>query len=121
MAKPFIFEELENVTATVQSSTLTVDDMMGESTTWTAKSAVGATGVIAGSLQSLNGQRQEDLQARFAQVVDYVFYPYNKTANLNQIANGDRLSISSKNYDILHSEDETGAGLSQVIYLRRID
>lgn len=120
MAKPFTFEEFENVTATVQTPTQTVDDMMGVSEAWSAKTAVGASGVVVGSLKSLGGQRQQDLQARFAAVVDYVFYADRTTTNINQVANGDRLSVSGKNYDVLHTEDETGAGLSPVVYLRKI-
>lgn len=121
MAKPWLFEELENVSATVQTPTQTTDDMMGELDSWASKTAVGSSGVITGSLQSLSGQRQQDLQARFAAVVDYVFYATARTTNINQVANGDRLNILGKNYDLLHTEDETGAGLSPVIYLHRID
>jgi hypothetical protein len=119
--KSFSFSEFENLTATVQTPTQSVDDMMGiTNDPWASKTSVGASGAVIGSLQSIGGQRQ-DIQGKWGSVVDYIFYPEENTTGVSLIANGDRLYVSGKNYDVIHVEDETGAGLSPVVYLRRID
>lgn len=119
--KLFYFPEFEVNSATVQTPTVTSDVMMGASNAWATKTAVGTSGVITGSLQSLGGQRQQDLVARFAAVVDYAYHIAKGMTNVTQISNGDRLVVAGVNFDVQHSEDETAVGLSNVLYLHRID
>lgn len=120
MAKTFTFPEFETVPATVQVPSQDTDDSLGGVQAFSARTAVGDSGVVMGSLQSLGGSRQE-YSARFNAVVDYVFYVAASTVGWDQIANGDRLAVGTVRYDVIHVEDESGAGQSPVVYLRRVD
>jgi len=113
--KPFTFEEFNTTTAVVQTSTDDTDDLMASTSTWAAKTAVGASGTITGSLQSQGGS-STGVFDRFGAQVDYIFYP-TPASGLDQIIQGDRLVVGGKFFSVVHAEDETGVGLSPAIYL----
>lgn len=115
--RTFSFDEFETTAGTVRVPTITTADDMSPEESSATRTDVGDGGVVLGSLQSASGGKVE-VAGRPSMVVDFYFHVRAGTANFDDIVNGDQLVVGGKTYEIVHREDETGAGLAPVLFLR---
>jgi len=103
MPRNFNFTDMLNKVATVSAYTVAIDSMMGETETFATKTGTGTSGTFPCSLQPIGGGKQQYF-GRMNIVVSHVCY----TNEVLDIDNGDRITVSGVNYNVVYQEIQGG-------------